>query len=182
MHKRWIGIGLLAVMLALGGCQTPPGGAQNLDDLKARVTQLENDVKALKDQLAKGGAGLRIAYINAEKVFQDYKRTTEAVEKFRVEAEKKQQELQGLQDKFKKGLLSEAEFQQQGTRLQQELQRLDLELTANIQGEMIKVVEQIAKERGYQWVTQRKDVILFADPNVLEDITYDVLKILNQGQ
>jgi Skp family chaperone for outer membrane proteins len=32
-------------------------------------------------------------------------------------------------------------------------------------------------------VTQRKDVVLYADPKVLEDITYDVLKILNaQGQ
>lgn len=182
MHKRWIGIGLLVAMLVLGGCQTAPGGAQNLDDLKARVTQLENESKELKAQLAKGGTGLRIAYINAEKVFQDYKRTTEAVEKFRVEAEKKQQELNGLQDKFKKGLLSEAEFQREATRLQQELQRLDLELTSQIQGEMIKVIDQIAKEKGYHWVTQRKDVILYADPNVLEDITYDVLKILNQGQ
>ncbi len=179
MHKVWMALGLLAMMLLLAGCQTP-GGAQNLDDLKAKVAQLEKEVSDLKAQ--KGGTGLRIAYINAEKVFQDYKRTTEAVEKFRVEAEKKQQELTGLQDKFKKGLLSEAEFQREATRLQQELQRLDLELTSQIQGEMIKVIDQIAKERGYHWVTQRKDVILYADPNVLEDITYDVLKILNQGQ
>lgn len=181
MQKLWMALGLLTVMLLLAGCQTP-GGAQNLDDLKSRVAQLESEVQELKAQLAQGGAGWRIAYINAEKVFQDYKRTTEAVEKFRVEAEKKQQELSGLQDKYKKGLLSEAEFQREATRLQQELQRLDLELTSQIQGEMIKVIEQIAKERGYHWVTQRKDVILYADPNLLEDITYDVLKILNQGQ
>lgn len=181
MQKLWMALGLLATMLLLAGCQAP-GGAQNLDDLKARVVQLENEVKELKAQRAQGGTGLRIAYINAEKVFQDYKRTTEAVEKFRVEAEKKQQELTGLQDKFKKGLLSEAEFQREAARLQQELQRLDLELTSQIQGEMIKVIEQLAKEKGYHWVTQRKDVILYANPNALEDITYDVLKILNQGQ
>lgn len=181
MHKVWLGIGLLTVMLLLGGCQSP-GGAQNLDDLRAKVAQLEKEAAELKAQQGKGGAGLRIAYINAEKVFQDYKRTGEAVERFRAEALKKQQELQALQDKFKKGLLSEEEFQREGARLQQELQRLDLELTSQIQGEMLKVIEQLAKERGYHWVTQRKDVILYADPNALEDITYDVLKVLNQGE
>nr|BAL54909.1 outer membrane chaperone Skp [uncultured Acetothermia bacterium]BAL60045.1 outer membrane chaperone Skp [Candidatus Acetothermum autotrophicum] len=181
MHKVWIGIGLLTVALLLGGCQSQ-GGAQNVDDLRAKVAQLEQEVQDLKAQLAKGGSGLRIAYINAEKVFQDYKKTGEAVQRFRTEAEKKQNELKALQDKFKKGLMSEDEFQREAARLQQELQQLDLQLTAEIQGEMIKVVEQIAKERGYHWVTQRKDVVLYADPNALEDITYDVLKILNQGQ
>lgn len=182
MQRVWIGgIGLVAVALLLGGCQSQ-GGAQNLDDLRAKVAQLEKEVQDLKAQLAKSGAGLRIAYINAEKVFQDYRKTGEAVQKFRTEAEKKQNELKGLQDKFKKGLMSEDEFQREAARLQQELQQLDLQLTAEIQGEMIKVVEQIAKERGYHWVTQRKDVILYANPNALEDITYDVLKVLNQGQ
>jgi Skp family chaperone for outer membrane proteins len=173
-----LGIGLVAAALVLGGCQSQ-GGAQNLDDLRAKIAQLEKEVQDLKAQLAQSGKGLRIAYINAEKVFQDYKKTGEAVEKFRAEAEKKQIELKTLQDKFKKGLMSEEEFNREAARIQQELQRLDLELTAQIQGEMIKAVEQVAKERGYHWVTQRKDVVLYADPKVLEDITYDVLKILN---
>lgn len=181
MRQLFMGLGLLAVIFLAGGCQSQ-GGAQNIDDLRARVDKLEQTVQDLKAQLAKGGSGLRIAYINAEKVFQDYKRTGEAVAKFRAEAEKKQNELKALQDKFKKGLMSEDEFQREAARLQQELQMLDLQLTSEIQSEMIKVVEQIAKERGYHWVTQRKDVVLYADPNALEDITYDVLKILNQGQ
>jgi Skp family chaperone for outer membrane proteins len=180
MQKLWIGIALLTVALLVGGCQSQ-GGAQNLDDLRAKIAQLEKDVQDLKAQQTKGGAGPRIAYISAEKVFQDYKRTGEAVQKFRAEAEKKQNELKALQDKFKKGLMSEDEFQREAARLQQELQQLDLQLTSEIQGEMLKVIEKIAKERGYHWVTQRKDVILYADSNVLEDITYDVLKILNQG-
>ncbi len=181
MRQLFMGLGLLAVIFLAGGCQSQ-GGAQDIDDLRARVDKLEQTVQDLKAQLAKGGSGLRIAYINAEKVFQDYKRTSEAVAKFRAEAEKKQGELKALQDKFKKGLMSEDEFQRGAARLQQELQMLDLQLTSEIQSEMIKVVEQIAKERGYHWVTQRKDVVLYADPNALEDITYDVLKILNQGQ
>lgn len=181
MKQLLMGLGLLAAIFLVVSCQSQ-GGAQNIDDLRAKVAQLEKEVQDLKAQLAQSGAGLRIAYINAEKVFQDYKKTGEAVEKFRAEAEKKQNELKALQEKFKKGLMSEDEFQRQAARLQQELQQLDLQLTAEIQTEMIKVVEQIAKERGYDWVTQRKDVVLYANPSKIEDITYDVLKILNQGQ
>lgn len=178
MKQLLIGLGLLAAIFLIVSCQSQ-GGAQNIDELRTKIAQLEKEIQDLK---AQGGSGLRIAYINAEKVFQDYKKTGEAVEKFRAEAEKKQNELKALQDKYKKGLMSEDEFQRQATRIQQELQQLDLQLTAEIQTEMIKVVEQIAKERGYDWVTQRKDVVLYANPSKVEDITYDVLKILNQGQ
>ncbi len=181
MKQLLMGLGLLAAIFLIASCQSQ-GGAQNIDDLRAKVAQLEKEVQDLKAQLAQSGSGLRIAYINAEKVFQDYKKTGEAVEQFRKEAEKKQNELKALQEKFKKGLMSEDEFQREAARLQQELQQLDLQLTAEIQTEMIKVVEQIAKERGYDWVTQRKDVVLYANPSKIEDITYDVLKILNQGQ
>ncbi len=181
MKHLLMGLGLLAAIFLLTSCQSQ-GGAQDIDDIRAKVAQLEKEVQGLKAQLAQSGVGLRIAYINAEKVFQDYKKTGEAVEKFRAEAEKKQNEIKALQDKFKKGLISEDDFQRQAMRLQQELQQLDLQLTSEIQSEMIKVIEQIAKERGYHLVTQRKDVVLYADPKIIEDITYDVLKILNQGQ
>ncbi len=183
MKQTWIWVVLVAVALAAGffGGQMTRGGEAVSEDLKTKVSQLEAKVSALEKQLAaRPGAGLKIAYIHAEKVFQDYKKTTEAVQKFRTEAEKKQQELKVLQDKFKKGLLSEDDFQREGTRIQQEMQRLDMELTVQIQGEMLKVIEQIAKERDFDWVTQRKDVILYAKPGVLEDITYDVLKKLNE--
>lgn len=181
MKQLLMGLGLLAVIFLVVSCQSQ-GGAQNIDDLRTKVAQLEKEIQDLKAQLARGGVGLRIAYINAEEVFRSYRKTGEAVEQFRKEAEKKQNELKALQEKFKKGLMSEDEFQREAARLQQELQQLDLQLTAEIQTEMIKVIEQIAKERGYDWVTQRKDVVLYANPDKIEDITYDVLKILNQGR
>ncbi|MCS6902856.1 MAG: OmpH family outer membrane protein [Candidatus Bipolaricaulota bacterium] len=185
MKQTWIWAVLVAVALAAGffGGQMTRGGEAASNELQAKVAKLEEKLSALEKQLAarpSGGAGLKIAYIHAEKVFQDYKKTTEAVQKFRTEAEKKQQELKVLQDRFKKGQLSEDDFQREGTRIQQELQRLDLELTMQIQSEMLKVIEQIAVERGFDWVTQRKDVVLYAKPGVLEDITYDVLKKLNE--
>lgn len=187
MRQAWIWVVLVAVALVagfVGGWQIM-GGSQSpgAEDVKGRVAVLEKEISALKQQLGSGasaGGRLKIAYIHAEKVFQDYKRTGEMVQRFKAEAEKKQQEAKVLQDKFKKGQMSEDDFQREGARIQQELQRLDLELTMQIQGEMIKVIEAIAKERDFDWVTQRKDVVLYAKPGVLEDITYDVLKRLNQ--
>jgi Skp family chaperone for outer membrane proteins len=185
MKQTWIWAVLVAVALAAGffGGQMTRGGEAVSEELQMRVAKLEEKISSLEKQLAArptGGAGLKIAYIHAEKVFQDYRKTTEAVQKFRAEAERRQQEFKGLQDRFKKGLLSEDEFQREGARIQQEMQRLDLDLTTQIQGEMLKVIERIAAERNFDWVTQRKDVVLYAKPGVLEDITYDVLKILNE--
>jgi Skp family chaperone for outer membrane proteins len=124
----------------------------------------------------------KIAYINAERVFQDYRKTSEFVQTFRVEAERMQQELKALQDRFKRGLISENTFQQEAARLQQELQRLDHQLTSEIQGDMIKAIEQIAQEGGIDWVTQRKDVVLFANPEVVIDLTDLVTRKLNGEQ
>lgn len=182
MRQTWVWVVLVIVALVAGffGGQMTKGGQAVSEDLKAKIDRLEKDVSDLKAQLAaRPGGGLRVAYINAEKVFQEYKRTGEAVERFRVETEKKKQELEGLQDQLKKGKISENDFQREAARIQQELQRLDLELTAPIQGEMIKVIEGLAKEQGYDWVTQRKDVVLYANPSVLVDITYRVLERLN---
>jgi outer membrane murein-binding lipoprotein Lpp len=51
-----LGIGLVAAALVLGGCQSQ-GGAQNLDDLRAKIAQLEKEVQDLKAQLAQSGKG-----------------------------------------------------------------------------------------------------------------------------
>ncbi|MCI2430651.1 OmpH family outer membrane protein [Candidatus Acetothermia bacterium] len=184
MKQTWIWAVLVAVALAAGffGGQMTRGGEAVSEELQTRVAKLEEKISSLEKQLTARPAagGLKIAYIHAEKVFQDYRKTTEAVQKFRAEAERRQQEFRGIQDRFRKGLLSEDEFQRESARIQQEMQRLDLELTTQIQGEMLKVIERIAAERNFDWVTQRKDVVLYAKPGVLEDITYDVLKILNE--
>ena len=143
------------------------------------VVDLTQDVRSGVGIAGSAGSVHRIAYINAEKVFQDYKRTGEAVETFRAEEQKRQQELKTLRDRFKRGLISERTFQQESARLQQEMQRLDQELTAAIQGSMIKAIAEIAQAGRIDWVTQRKDVVLFANPAVVLDLTDLVIRKLN---
>lgn len=148
----------------------------------ARVTDLTQEVLSGASIAVSASSLRKMAYINAEKVFQGYRRASEAVERFRTEAQKTQNELKALQDRFKRGLISQETFQREATRLQKELQDLDLQLTAEIQGDMLRVIEEIAREIGIDWVTQRKDVVLFANPKVVLDLTELVTRKLNGEQ
>jgi len=152
--------------------------AAEVSSLQQQVDALAQEVQRLRTTGA-GGARLRIAYVNAEEVFLKYKGTAAAVQQFKEEKDKKEQELQRLQADFQAGKISAEEYQARVIEIQQELQKLDLELTAKVQQEMLEVISAVAKEKGYDWVTRKKDVVLYVGEGVMDDITSLVIQRLN---
>lgn len=164
---------------------------QTVASLQAQVGQmakaadlagLQQQVDSLAQKVQAGtpsGGALRMAYVNAEEVFLKYKGTATAVEQFSAEKQKKEQELQQLQEQFQSGQISREEYQRRVQEIQQELQQLDLQLTSKVQQEMIGVITEVSQEKGYDWVTRKKDVILYIRPGLMDDITSLVIERLN---
>ena len=141
---------------------------------------LRQQVDSLAQQVQAGtGGGLRMAYVNAEEVFLKYKGTAAAVQQFSEWKQQKEQELQQLQAQLQAGQISQEEFQRRFQEIQQELQQLDLQLTAKVQQEMIAVITEVAREKGYDWVTRKKDVVLYVKEDLMDDITSLVIQRLN---
>lgn len=204
----WIVLIVVALVAGFFGGRLSGGAAAEDPKLAARVDQLEQELLSIKGQLeglasaadlasleqqlnslaqevqqlkATGvaGPGLKIAYINAEEVFLKYKGTAAAVQRFSAEKAKKEQELRQLESDFEAGKLSREEYESRVMEIQRELQRLDLELTAKVQQEMLQVITEVAREKGYDWVTRKKDVVLYVKEGLMDDITSLVIQRLN---
>lgn len=148
----------------------------------ADLAGLRQQVDSLAQQVEGGsapGGGWRTAYVNAEQVFLKYKGTATAVQQFSEEKQKKEEELIKLQEQFQSGGISQEEYQRRVQEVQQELQQLDLQLTSKVQQEMIGVITEVAQEKGYDWVTRKKDVVLYAKSGLMDDITELVIERLN---
>jgi Skp family chaperone for outer membrane proteins len=186
MKQNWIWVILVVVALVagyFGGQALSAGGVP--EDVKKQIATLEQDIKGLKEKLANpanSGGKLRMAYLDANAVFTQYKGTQGAVEQFKAEREKKQEELQKLKKDFESAKLSSKDYEEAVQKLTQELQVLDLRLTSEIQKKMLDVIKKLGQERGYDWVTQRKDVVLYVKDGVMDEITFDVLSELNKQQ
>lgn len=199
----WIVLIVVALVAGFFGGRLSGGPSAEDGQLTSRIDQLEQQVSDLEAQLAGlakaadlaslrqqvdslaqkvgtgTGGGLRIAYVNAEEVFLKYKGTATAVQQFSVEKQKKEEELKKLQEQYRAGQISEEEYRQRVQEIQQELQQLDLQLTAKVQQEMIAVITDVAEERGYDWVTRKKDVVLYVKAGLMDDITDIVIERLN---
>lgn len=161
----------------VAGLQTQLDGMAKAADLAGLRQQV--DSLAEKVQAGTSGGGLKMAYVNAEEVFLKYKGTAAAVQQFSVEKQKKEDELKQLQEQYKSGQISADEYQSKVQQIQQELQQLDLQLTAQVQQKMIAVISEVAQEKGYDWVTRKKDVVLYAKTGLMDDITDIVIQRLN---
>jgi Skp family chaperone for outer membrane proteins len=143
------------------------------------LTEELKGIKAELEQAAAAGRVLRIAYVDAEKIFVEYKGTEAAVQKFKEERQKREEELLSIQKQYEAGEISRREYENKVAQVQLELQKLDLQLTAEIQKKMLEFIREVGEEMGYDWVTRRKDVILYAKEGVIDDITDIVLERMN---
>lgn len=107
----------------------------------------------------------RVAFVDVYEVFLKYKGTAAAVQEF-------SEYRRWLEEQVAAGAITAEEAQ----RL---LQAMDLQLTARIQQEILAAIKEIAEREGYDWVTGKKDVVLYAS-SFLTDITAEVIELLNQ--
>lgn|ERR1035437_1415509 len=141
---------------------------------------------------------LTVGYVDIEKVFSQYKGTTDAKDKLQKEVEKEQKNVEkekndilkakaeldkkrSILDKSKvadeeKSLQDKAEkLQAKALEIQQKLLSQEKELTANIVEEIRAIVQKIAKEKNFDMVFE-KNTMLYGG----EDITYLVIKKINE--
>ena len=180
----WIVLVVVALVAGYFGGQMTSGGVP--DEVKKQITTLQQQVKSLEEKMVSAssntGGKLKLAYLDANAVFTQYKGTQGAVEQFKLERDKKQEELAKLKKDFDSAKISSKDYEIAVTKLTQELQVLDLKLTGEIQNKMLAVIKKIGQDRGYDWITQRKDVVLYIKEGTMDDITFDVLSELNKQQ
>ncbi|MBI3659956.1 OmpH family outer membrane protein [Candidatus Acetothermia bacterium] len=185
MRQNWIWVVLVIAALVVGylGGQMLSSGIP--DDVKKQISTLQSQVKELQDKLtssSSSGGPLKLAYLDANAVFTQYKGTQGAVEQFKQEREKKQQDFDKIKKDFEAAKISSKDYEEAAAKLQQELQLVDLKLTSEIQSKMLAAIKKIGQAKGYDWVTQKKDVVLYVKNGIMEDITGAVLDELNNQQ
>lgn len=149
-------------------------------------------------------APLRIVYVNADSIlenFSQFRKEKDALDRKQLELETKlgtrgkalENEVAQIQQKIQGGLLTPKEIQEQEQRLgakQQglvaerdrlgkEIQEEGMGINDRLQKIMISTLESIKKEKGYQYIFSyvKGGQILLGNPP--DDITGDVLKMLN---
>jgi outer membrane protein len=149
-------------------------------------------------------APLRIVYVNADSIlenFSQFRKEKDALDKKQLDIDTKlgtrgkalENEVALIQQKIQGGLLTPKEIQEQeqrlGTkqqglvaerdRLAKEIQEEGMGINDRLQKIMISTLESIKKEKGYQYIFSyvKGGQILLGNPP--DDITGDVLKILN---
>ncbi|MGQ9478169.1 MAG: OmpH family outer membrane protein [Candidatus Bipolaricaulia bacterium] len=183
----WIVLIVVALVAGFFGGWLSKGSAAPDANLTEQVRKLEQEVKSLQQQVdslaqkvqAGASSGMKIAYVNADEVFIKYKGTTAAVQQFNAEKAKKEKELQQLTEQLQAKKITQEEYQRRVEEIQTQLQQLDLQLTAKVQQEMIAVITEVAQEKGYDWVTRKKDVVLYSRPGLMDEITAAVIERLN---
>ncbi len=208
MRNLWLLAALVLVALGVGffGGRISSGGQFNpavdakikelsdnlaalsskVDELTQRVAQSDiaelEELKATIERLSKstGFGALKIAYVRSpEEVMLKYKGTEERVKKFREERAKRQAEIDALQKKFDAGELTRKELEERVNQLQMELAQLDQQLTNEIADKILVAVNEVGREKAYDLILKRKDVVLFYKEGLLEDITDQVIERMN---
>lgn len=195
-----LGLGFFGGRISTGGQASPAVDAKikelsdklaalssKVDELTQRVAQSDiaeiEELKATIERLSKstGFGALKVAFVRSpEEVMVKYKGTEERVKQFKEEGAKRQVQIDALQKRFDKGEISRKEFEERVNQLQMELAQLDQQLTNEIADKILVAVNELGREKAYDMILKRKDVVLFYKEGLLEDITDQVIKRMNE--
>ncbi|MBI1744798.1 OmpH family outer membrane protein [Candidatus Acetothermia bacterium] len=183
-NRLLIGVAVAAIVLFLivvVGGQLMSRAFTDLNTLKQNYSMLSDRLGEV-EKLKPGSS--KVALVDTQRVFKDYKGFAGAAQQFTDERDKKQKEVEQLQKDFDAGKISSIDFQKKQAELLGQLQQLDVQLAAPIQRKMIEVIRRLGAEKGYTMVFNNQEgnlTVLYSKESDVEDITDEVLKQMNQG-
>lgn len=157
---------------------------QQVGQLQEKISTLEEAVASTAEPSAEGGgAGLKIAYVDMFRVLQelqDSELVKQALEQFRGEQQKIQQELDDWEKKFQAGEITKKELDEKKFELELKLREINLQLSAPIQRQMLEIIRQIGQEKQYGLIldnpaSQLNAIVLYSQSGQADDITQEVI-------
>lgn len=165
--------------------------SQQIDALQGRIATLENEVasppRRTEGTETEGGPGWKIAYVDMFKVLQELQDSPlvkQALEQFRAEQQKIQEELADWEQKFNEGEITKKQLDEKRFELELRLREINLQLSAPIQKEMLEIIRQIGREKGYGLIidnpaSQLNAIVLYSQSGRADDITQEVIQRLS---
>lgn len=164
----WAAAVIVALLLGFLGGRMLSGERQELVELQERVA-------ALEARLGGGGSAQpqwRIAVVKVNDLALRYQEENpELQEQLKQTLSRLQEELQRLKQRQERGEISEQEANVKALELQQAVQK---EILLAVAGPIQWAVTQVAQEEGYHMVMKHKDVVIYYQDDVIDDITEQV--------
>ncbi len=157
---------------------------QEVSNLQGQISSLEQAVAATTETGASpSGESLKIAFVDMFRVLQelqDSELIKQALEQFRGEQQKIQQELDEWEKKFQAGEITKKELDEKRFELELRLREINLQLSAPIQRQMLEIIRQLGQERGYGLIldnpaSQLNAIVLYSQSGQADDITQEVI-------
>jgi Skp family chaperone for outer membrane proteins len=164
--------------------------SQEVGKLQEKISSLEQTAVSTAEVGAEGGGeSLKIAYVDMFRVLQelqDSELVKQALEQFREEQQKIQQELDDWEKKFQAGEITKKELDEKKFELELKLREINLQLSAPIQRQMLEIIRQIGQEKQYGLIldnpaSQLNAIVLYSQSGQADDITQEVIERL-KGQ
>jgi Skp family chaperone for outer membrane proteins len=161
--------------------------SQQVGQLQEKISSLEQAAVSTPEAGAEGGGeSLKIAYVDMFRVLQelqDSELIKQALEQFRGEQQKIQQELDDWEKKFQAGEITKKELDEKKFELELKLREINLQLSAPIQRQMLEIIRQIGQEKQYGLIldnpaSQLNAIVLYSQSGQADDITQVVIERL----
>jgi Skp family chaperone for outer membrane proteins len=121
----------------------------------------------------------KVGFINADRVFIEFEGTDEAIAQFRVQIEAAQVELAELQADLDAGLIEPLDAFNLQEALEAELNQLDAQLSNGITELIIDNAKEFGSAEDYDLITPLANVILYHNPDLIDDLTDEVIALMN---
>ncbi|RLE30290.1 hypothetical protein DRJ54_02995 [Candidatus Acetothermia bacterium] len=154
---------------------------QEIQQLQVRYMQGELDQDQYQQQAAKLQAELLEAQLTVDLTMLDKMIASPGFANFKGDLQKIRDQAQPLADEVDNlvqtaevGIVNMEGFLAQYQQLQSAFQQLDQLLTQAAAAKIVEIAQQVAREKGFDLVLRKKDVLIYYDSSTVADISGDV--------